>query len=95
MRGATSASSSKDIEGIITLLIDAEMKMFDGPADTPVVFLQNVVVDFLLGMGFNEAFRIFADHVSSRYNAESGLHHDEHADGYGAALDRSESRTRS
>jgi hypothetical protein len=59
----------KDIEGIITLLIDAEMKMFNGLA-TPVVFLQNVVVDFLLGMGFTEAFRIFAEHVTSRYNAE-------------------------
>lgn len=61
--------AKKDIEGVATLLIDAEMKMFSGLA-TPVVFLQNVVVDFLLGMGFNEAFRIFADHVSTRYNAE-------------------------
>ncbi|MEH3138879.1 MAG: hypothetical protein PGN37_01615 [Mycobacterium kyogaense] len=62
----------KDVEGIITLLIDAEMKMFSGLA-TPVVFLQNVVVDFLLGMGFLEAFRIFADHVQKRYGAEPGF----------------------
>lgn len=48
------------------------MKMFHG-LKTPVVFLQNVVVDFLLGMGFIEAFRIFADHVSSEYNAEPGF----------------------
>src|SRR4051794_13163106 len=34
----------KDIEGIITLLVDAEMKMFQG-LTTPVIFLQNVVVD--------------------------------------------------
>ncbi len=40
----------KDIEGITTLLVDAEMKMFDG-LRTPVVFLQNVVVDLLLGLG--------------------------------------------
>ena len=59
----------KDIEGVITLLIDAEMKMFTG-LPTPVIFLQNVVVDFLLGMGFTEAFRIFADHVATRYQAE-------------------------
>src|SRR5882672_7679579 len=60
MRGGRSLAR-KDVEGVITLLIDAEMKMFNGLA-TPVVFLQNVVVDFLLGMGFTEAFRIFADH---------------------------------
>jgi hypothetical protein len=68
MRGGKSFAR-KDVEGIITLLIDAEMKMFSG-LQTPVVFLQNVVVDFLLGMGFTEAFRIFADHVSSKYHAE-------------------------
>ncbi|HJP69649.1 MAG TPA: hypothetical protein VJ846_12170 [Sphingomicrobium sp.] len=71
MRGGKSLAN-KDIEGVITLLIDAEMKMFRG-LNTPVIFLQNVVVDFLLGMGFTEAFRIFADHVSSRYNAEPGF----------------------
>ncbi|MHA7269828.1 hypothetical protein [Arthrobacter sp. HLT1-20] len=62
----------KDVEGIITLLIDAEMKMFHG-LSTPVVFLQNVVVDLLLGLGFNEAFKIFADHVRSKYGAEPGF----------------------
>ena len=43
----------KDIEGLTTLLIDAEMKMFRG-CSTPVIFLQNVVVDLLLGLGFKE-----------------------------------------
>lgn len=62
----------KDIEGIITLLIDAEMKMFQG-LPTPVIFLQNVVVDLLLGLGFNEAFKIFADHVRTKYRAEPGF----------------------
>ena len=64
---------SKDIEGIITLLIDAEMKMFDGPAARRSMFLQNVVTDLLLGLGFNDAFRIFADHVATRYGAEPGF----------------------
>lgn len=62
----------KDVEGIGTLLIDAEMKMFQG-LNTPVIFLQNVVVDLLLGLGFNEAFRIFANHVKKRYDAEPGF----------------------
>ena len=55
-----------------TLLIDAEMKMFEG-LDTPVIWLQNVVVDLLSGLGFTDAFRIFADHVRKRYNAEPGF----------------------
>ncbi|HMM54772.1 MAG TPA: hypothetical protein PKC23_07130 [Candidatus Desulfobacillus sp.] len=71
LRGGRSLAR-KDIEGVTTLLIDAEMKMFQG-LRTPVVFLQNVVVDFLLGLGFNEAFRIFANHVRSRYGAEPGF----------------------
>ena len=71
MRGGMSLAK-KDIEGITTLLVDAEMKMFAG-LNTPVIFLQNVVVDLLLGLGFKEAFRIFADHVKKRYNAEPGF----------------------
>lgn len=71
MRGGMSLAK-KDIEGVTTLLIDAEMKMFQG-LKTPVVFLQNVVVDFLLGLGFKEAFRIFANHVKARYSAEPGF----------------------
>ncbi len=71
IRGGTSIAK-KDIEGATTLLIDAEMKMFHG-LRTPVIFLQNVVVDLLLGLGFKDAFRIFAEHVASRYDAEPGF----------------------
>jgi hypothetical protein len=67
-----SSMAKKDIEGITTLLIDAEMKMFEG-LNTPVVFLQNVIVDLLLGLGFDAAFPIFADHVKERYDAEPGF----------------------
>ena len=70
-RGGRSVAK-KDIEGITTLLIDAEMKMFAG-LKTPVIFLQNVLVDLLLGLNFLEAFRIFADHVERRYGAEPGF----------------------
>ncbi len=71
MRGG-SALAKKEIDGIATLLIDAEMKMFAG-LNTPVIFLQNVVTDFLLGLGMKDAFRIFADHIKLRYNAEPGF----------------------
>ncbi|SDV04333.1 hypothetical protein SAMN04488544_3956 [Microlunatus sagamiharensis] len=70
MRG-TRSLARKDIEGIVTLLIDSEMKMFAG-LRTPVIFLQNVVVDLLLGLGFDDAFRIFDEHVRGRYGAEPG-----------------------
>jgi hypothetical protein len=71
IRGGASMAK-KDIEGLTTLLIDAEMKMFEG-LRTPVIFLQNVIVDLLLGLGFKDAFRIFADHVRQRYDAEPGF----------------------
>jgi hypothetical protein len=71
VRGGMSLAK-KDIEGITTLLIDAEMKMFAG-LKTPVIFLQNVVVDLLLGLGFDDAFVIFANHVKKRYGAEPGF----------------------
>lgn len=71
IRGGASMAK-KDIEGITTLLIDAEMKMFGG-LSTPVVFLQNVIVDLLLGLGFKDALRIFAEHVKDRYDAEPGF----------------------
>jgi len=71
VRGGASIAR-KDIEGLITLLVDAEMKMFEG-LSTPVVFLQNVVVDLLLGLGFKDAFRVFSEHVRDRYGAEPGF----------------------
>lgn len=62
----------KDIEGLATILVDMEMKMFRG-LETPVIFLQNVVVDLLLGMGMKDSFRIFHDYVRAKYDAEPGF----------------------
>ncbi len=71
IRGGMSLAT-KDLDGITTLLIDAEMKMFHG-LNTPIIFLQNVVVDLLLGLRMKDSFRIFADHVRQKYNAEPGF----------------------
>jgi hypothetical protein len=65
------ALASKDIETILQLLIDAEMKMFHG-LKTPAIFMQNVITDLLLGLGMDECFRIFHDHVRRTYGAEPG-----------------------
>ena len=66
------ALASKDVAVIMQLLIDSEMKMFNG-LKTPVVFIQNVITDLLLGLGFDECFRIFHDHVRQKYGAEPGF----------------------
>ena len=65
------ALANKDIEVIMQLLIDAEMKMFHG-LSTPVIFMQNVITDLLLGLRMNDCLRIFHDHVRTRYGAEPG-----------------------
>lgn len=66
------ALASKDVEGIMRLLVDAEMKMFHG-LETPVIFIQNVVTDLLLGLKLNDAFRMFSHHVRKKYGAEPGF----------------------
>lgn len=64
--------ATKDVEGLMGLLVDAEMKMFEG-LETPAVFLQNVVTDLLLGLNAKEAFRLFATHVERTFGAEAGF----------------------
>jgi hypothetical protein len=66
------ALANKDIRAIMQLLIDAEMKMFHG-LSTPVIFIQNVITDLLLGVGMNDALKYFADHVRDKYGAEPGF----------------------
>ena len=66
------AIANKDLDSIMRLLVDAEMKMFDG-LPTPVIFIQNVVTDLLLGLGMEDAFGIFSNHIKQRYNAEQGF----------------------
>ena len=53
------------------LLIDAEMKMFKG-IKTPVIFIQNVLVDMILGLGMYEVFKEYDAYIRSKYNAEPG-----------------------
>ena len=68
----TKAVVGKDIESVMAMLVDAEMKMFAG-LETPVIFLQNVVTDLILGLGANDVFATFADYVKRRYKAEAGF----------------------
>ena len=63
---------SKDYLSIMELMIDAEMKMFKG-VRTPVIFLQNVVTDLLLGLGATSVLKAFHDYVEKKYDAEAGF----------------------
>jgi len=63
---------SKDYLSIMELLVDSEMKMFKG-IDTPVIFLQNVITDLLLGMQMNEVLVAFHEYINKKYNAEAGF----------------------
>ncbi len=61
----------KDFISIMELLIDAEMKMFRG-INTPVIFIQNVITDMILGLKMYEVFKEYDSYIRSKYNAEPG-----------------------
>lgn len=63
---------SKDYISIMELMIDAEMKMFKG-INTPVIFLQNVITDLLLGLGMKDILKAYHDYIKKKYNAEPGF----------------------
>lgn len=61
----------KDYLKFMELLIDAEMKMFKG-IETPVIFIQNVLVDLILGLGMKEVFIEYDQYIRKKYHAEPG-----------------------
>lgn len=63
---------SKDYESIMELLIDSEMKMFKG-IKTPVIFLQNVITDLLLGLRATDILVSFHQYIRKKYDAEAGF----------------------
>ena len=63
---------SKDYLSIMELMVDAEMKMFKG-INIPVIFLQNVITDLLLGLGMKDILKAFHTYVQKKYDAEAGF----------------------
>ena len=63
------ALATKEVDGMAKVLIDMEMKMFHG-TKTPVIFVQNVFADLLLGMGYTSALKIFHEHIIEKYDVE-------------------------
>ena len=70
-RGAMGAIT-KDVYDLMKLLVDGEMKGFQG-LQTPVIFVQNVVTDLVLGMKLHGVFAEFDAYVRKAYGAEAGF----------------------
>lgn len=62
---------NKDFSKLMQILIDSEMKMFNG-IQTPVIFIQNVLVDLLLGLKMYDVFKEYDDYIRQNYQAEPG-----------------------
>lgn len=62
---------NKDFIKLMEIFIDAEMKMFNG-ISTPVVFIQNVLVDMILGLKMYKVFAEFDSYIRKKYNCEPG-----------------------
>jgi len=62
---------NKDFLKLMEIFIDAEMKMFKG-INTPVIFIQNVIVDMILGLRAYDAFKAYDEYIRKKYHAEPG-----------------------
>jgi len=62
---------NKDYIKLMEIFIDAEMKMFQG-VSTPVIFIQNVLTDMILGLGMNEVFAEYDSYIRKKYKSEPG-----------------------
>lgn len=63
---------SKDAIQLMRVLVDIEMQMFRD-LDVRSVFLQNIVTDLMLGLGLEEFFREYCEHVRAKYHAAPGF----------------------
>lgn len=62
---------SKDFGKLMEILVDAEMKMFKG-IQTPVIFIQNVVTDMILGLKMYDVLYDYDQYIRKKYKAEPG-----------------------
>jgi len=62
---------SKDFMKLMEIFIDAEMKMFKN-LETPVIFIQNVLVDMILGLKMYDILAEYDAYIRKKFNAEPG-----------------------
>lgn len=66
------AMMSFDAVKMMKMLVDQEMSIFRG-LDVRVVFLQNIIVDLMLGFGLAEPFVEYCKHIRKKYGALPGF----------------------
>lgn len=66
------AAVTLDAVKLMKMLVDQEMEMFRG-LDVKVVFLQNVIVDLMLGFDVAEPFVAYCEHIRDKYGAYPGF----------------------
>jgi hypothetical protein len=62
----------KDAIRVMQLLIDSEMKIFQG-LNIKCIFLQNILTDLLLGFGIKDVFLSFLTYINKKYSSEAGF----------------------
>src|SRR4030042_2322478 len=62
----------KDGEKVMRLLVDSEMKIYQG-LSVKCIFLQNILTDLLLGFGIKDIFISFVTYIRERYSCEAGF----------------------
>ena len=71
LTGAVSVIT-QDVNKMLRMLVDAEMKHYAG-VKTPVIFLQNVITDLILGLKGHQFLAEFHRYIKEKYNAEAGF----------------------
>ena len=62
---------NKDFMKLMEIFVDAEMKMFKN-IETPVIFIQNVLVDMILGLKMYDILAEYDAYIRKKFNAEPG-----------------------
>lgn len=66
------AAVTLDAVKLMKMLVDQEMEIFHG-LDVRVVFLQNVIVDLMLGYDVPDPFIAYSEHIRKKYGAYPGF----------------------
>lgn len=66
------AMVSRDGMQLMRMLVDTEMRIFRG-LNVRAVFLQNIMTDLLLGLGMEEFFHEYCQHVRKKHGATPGF----------------------
>jgi hypothetical protein len=63
---------NKDAIELMKMLVDVEVKMYKG-LNVKVIFIQNIIVDLLLGYDVKDVFYEYCTYIRKKYNAIPGL----------------------